>query len=132
MCVGADVLASVSARRMSSIRVRVRRADAAPEDDDVEVNLTPVSGGWSPQLTAAVADAVEVNVQNAFVSVRFADGTSEELPAGRAGWFTVKGMENGDVLVVHSGAAAAAAAPALSPATPQPSSTKTPTHSGQG
>jgi hypothetical protein len=119
---------------MSSTRVRVRRADAAPGDEDVEVGLTPAPGGWSPQLTAAVADAVGVNVQNAFVSVRFADGTSEELPAGRAGWLTIKGMENGDVLVVHSGAAAAAAAaaPALSPATPQLSSTKTPTHSGQG
>jgi hypothetical protein len=115
---------------MSSIRVRVRRADAAPGDEDVEVGLTPAPGGWSPQLTVAVADAVGVDVQNAFVSVRFADGASERLPPGRVGWVMVKGMENGDVLVVHSGAAAAA--PALSPATPQPSSTKTPTHSGQG
>jgi len=99
--------------------VRVRAADTDLANLDVEVELHVAPAGWGREHTDAVANAVGVDTHSACVSLRFAsDGTSEGLPAGRAGWLTVKGMEPGDVLVV--GASAGGGAPAAAG------------HSGQG
>jgi hypothetical protein len=99
---------------MSSVRVRVRAADADPADPGVEVELPVAPGGWGSEHTERVANAVGVDTHicSALVSLRFADGESEGLPAGRGGWRMITAMEPGDVLVVGSGAAAAAAAAA--------------------
>jgi len=91
---------------MSSVRVRVRAADADPTDLGVEVELPVAPGGWGSEHTERVANAVGVDTHGALVSLRFADGTREGLPAGRGGWRLVAGMEPGDVLVVDSGASA--------------------------
>ena len=98
---------------MSSLRVRVRAADADPTDPGVEVELPVAPGGWGSEHTERVANAVGVDTHSALVSLRFADGESEGLCAGRSGWRAVAGMEPGDVLVVSS--AAAAAPPAVVP-----------------
>ena len=90
---------------MSAVRVRVRAAGADPAASPVEVELPPAPAGWSPEHTRTVAAAAGVNDARACVSLRFADGSSEVLPAGRSGWRTVLAMEPGDVLVVSSGAA---------------------------
>jgi hypothetical protein len=92
---------------MSSVRVRVRAADAGPADSGVEVELPAAPAGWVRDHTDAVANAVGVDTHGAFVSIRFADGEVEELPAGRAGWRMIAAMEPGDVLLVSSSAAAA-------------------------
>jgi hypothetical protein len=89
---------------MSSVRVRVRAADADPTDPGVEVELPVGPGGWGSEHTERVANAVGVDTHSALVSLRFADGASDELPAGRLGWRAVTAMEPGDVLVVGSGA----------------------------
>jgi hypothetical protein len=89
---------------MSSVRVRVRAADADPADPGVEVELPVTPGGWGSEHTERVANAVGVDTHSALVSLHFADGESEGLPAGRGGWRLVAGMEPGDVLVVDSGA----------------------------
>jgi hypothetical protein len=104
---------------MSSVRVRVRAADADPADPGVEVELPVAPGGWGSEHTERVADAVGVDTHSALVSLRFADGESEGLCAGRSGWRLVAGMEPGDVLVVGSGAAAGAP-PAVVTTTPRP------------
>ena len=98
---------------MSRVRVRVLAAGADPTNPGVEVELPPAPAGWAREHTDSVANAVGVDSQSVCVSLRFADGTSEGLPAGRGGWLMVKGMEPGDVLVVGSGAGVTAA-----PATP--------------
>ena len=90
---------------MSGVRVRVRAADADPATSAVEVELPAAPAGWSPEHTRAVAAAVGADEVSACVSLRFADGSSEVLPAGRSGWRTVLAIEPGDVLVVRSGAA---------------------------
>jgi hypothetical protein len=97
---------------MSSVLVRVCAANADAADPGVEVELPVASGGWGSEHTERVADAVGVDTHSACVSLRFADGESEGLPAGRGGWRMITAMEPGDVLVVGSGAAAAAAAAA--------------------
>ena len=98
---------------MSSVRLRVRAVDAGPADPGVEVELPVAPGGWGSEHTERVANAVGVDTHSACVSLRFADGESEGLPAGRGGWRMITAMEPGDVLVVGSGAAAA-----TDPATP--------------
>ena len=85
--------------------MRVRAAGADPAASPVEVELPPAPAGWSPEHTRTVAAAAGVNDARACVSLRFADGSSEVLPAGRSGWRTVLAIEPGDVLVVRSGAA---------------------------
>jgi hypothetical protein len=97
----------------SGVRVRVRAADADPADPDIEVELPVAPAGWGREHTDAVANAVGVDTHSACVSLRFAaDGTSEGLPAGRAGWTMVKGMDPGDVLVVGTSGGGGAPAPA--------------------
>jgi hypothetical protein len=88
---------------MSSVRVRVRAADADPADLGVEVELPVAPGGWGSEHTERVANAVGVDTHSACVSLRFADGACDELPTGRLGWRAVTAMEPGDVLVVDSG-----------------------------
>jgi hypothetical protein len=102
---------------MPSVLVRVRAVDADPADPGVEVELPVTPGGWGSEHTERVANAVGVDTHSALVSLRFADGESEGLPAGRGGWRMITAMESGDVLIVGSGAAAAAAAtpPAVVP-----------------
>jgi hypothetical protein len=89
---------------MSSVRVRVCCANADAADPGVEVELPVAPGGWGSEHTERVANAVGVDTHSACVSLRFADGESEGLCAGRSGWRAVAGMEPGDVLVVSSGA----------------------------
>ena len=91
---------------MSGVRVHVRAADADPATSAVEVELPVAPAGWSPEHTRAVAAAVGADEASACVSLRFADGSSEVLPAGRMAWKAVTTMDPGDVLVVGSGAAA--------------------------
>jgi hypothetical protein len=101
---------------MSGVRVRVLAADDDPANPGVEVELPVTPSGWGREHTHAVAEAVGVDSQSAFVSLRFADGVSEgRLPTGRSGWRMITGMEPGDVLVVCSGAAAAPAPRVVAP-----------------
>jgi hypothetical protein len=102
---------------MSSVRVRVCAADADAADPGVEVELSVAPGGWGSEHTERVANAVGVDTHSALVSLRFADGESEGLCAGRSGWRAVAGMEPGDVLVVSSGAGSGAP-PAVVPTAP--------------
>jgi hypothetical protein len=94
---------------MPGLLVRVRAANADPADPGVEVELPVAPGRWGSEHTERVANAVGIDTHSALVSLRFADGESEGLPAGRGGWRMIAAMEPGDVLVVGSGAAAATA-----------------------
>jgi hypothetical protein len=115
---------------MSSVRVRVRAADADPADPGVEVELPVAPGGWGSEHTERVANAMGVDTHSVLVSLRFADGESEGLPAGRGGWRLVAGMEPGDVLVVDSGASVP---PPVVTTTPRPMpSAQTPTSRASG
>jgi hypothetical protein len=103
---------------MSGVRVRVLAADDDPANPGVEVELPVTPSGWGREHTNAVAEAVGVDSQSAFVSLRFADGVSEGLATGRSGWRMITGMEPGDVLVVCSGSAAAPAPRVVAPTAP--------------
>jgi hypothetical protein len=77
---------------MSGVLVRVHAANADPADPGVEVELPVAPGGWGSEHTERVANAVGVDTHSACVSLRFADGASEGLPAGRGGWRMITAM----------------------------------------
>jgi hypothetical protein len=104
---------------MSSVRVRVRAADADPADPGVEVELPVAPGGWGSEHTERVANALGVDTHSALVSLRFAAGAEVPLPPGEPGWRMLGVMSQSDVLVVGPGAAAGAP-PAVVTTTPRP------------
>ena len=104
---------------MSSVRVRVRAADADPADLGVEVELPVAPGGWGSEHTERVANAVGVDTHSALVSLRFAAGAEVPLPPGEPGWRMLGVVSPGDVLVVGPGGGGGAP-PGVVTTTPRP------------
>lgn len=89
---------------------------AGKDDHATSVKVELADGGvpWTTEVLATLATAGGVDTVDE-LHLRYSDGSIEPLSLDKRGWRTVRGMEEGDVLLVFGPPKAAAAEPAAAP-----------------